>query len=148
MRTGSCERTRGEAARERKSRRTHEHTHAHTHTSAEHVDAAPVIPRHGHVPNNSLGTRKQLLRKSYYRVTLRVHISRVRLPGRAECLSVVSQLYSPRRSNASRHFSRPVEGSCESRSSLGETSKNSAAIACCAARLISRKLKRKVKADN
>ena len=31
---------------------------------------------HGHVPNNSLGTRKQLLRNSCYRATLRVYISR------------------------------------------------------------------------
>ena len=30
---------------------------------------------HGHVPNNSLGTRKQLLRNSCYRATLRVYIS-------------------------------------------------------------------------
>jgi len=36
-------------------------------------------PPRGHVPNNSVGTRKQLLRNSYYRVTLRAHISRVRL---------------------------------------------------------------------
>ena len=44
--------------------------------SADHVGAAPVAPRHGHVPNNSLGTRKQLLRNSCYRATLRVYISR------------------------------------------------------------------------
>lgn len=36
----------------------------------------PRCPRHGHVPNNSLGTRKQLLRNSCYRATLRVYISR------------------------------------------------------------------------
>lgn len=36
----------------------------------------PRCPRRGHVPNNSLGTRKQLLRNSCYRATLRVYISR------------------------------------------------------------------------
>lgn len=35
----------------------------------------PHCPRHGHVPNNSLGTRKQLLRNSCYRATLRVYMS-------------------------------------------------------------------------
>lgn len=43
----------------------------------------PHCPRHGHVPNNSLGTRKQLLRNSCYRATLRVYISRCPFAGRA-----------------------------------------------------------------
>lgn len=43
--------------------------------SADHVGASLIALGHGHVPNNSLGTRKQLLRNSCYRATLRVHIS-------------------------------------------------------------------------
>lgn len=43
--------------------------------SADHVGAVTVTPPCGHVPNNSLGTRKQLLRNSYYRVTLSRYIS-------------------------------------------------------------------------